>query len=80
KNDGPGYLYADEVCLYGPDLTSSPGSTTYYVDAVLGADANAGTGPGAAAWKTLGKVNSVVFAPGDEILFRAGRVWVGMLD
>lgn len=37
--------------------------TTYYVDAAQGSDTNPGTGE-TAAWKTLGKVNSVTFSPG----------------
>ncbi|MBD2846995.1 right-handed parallel beta-helix repeat-containing protein [Paenibacillus sp. IB182496] len=52
--------------------------TTYYVDDTGGDDANAGTSAGA-AWQTLAKVNSVVFQPGDAILFKAGGVWSGAL-
>lgn len=48
--------------------------TTYYVDSVQGSDSSAGTSE-AAAWKTLGKVNSVTFGPGDRILLKAGGVW-----
>lgn len=31
------------------------------------------------AWKTLDKVNSLTFQPGDQILFKAGAVWHGQL-
>jgi hypothetical protein len=31
------------------------------------------------AWKSLDKVNSVTFQPGDHILFRSGGVWYGQL-
>ncbi|MNO25262.1 hypothetical protein D3C76_150950 [compost metagenome] len=48
--------------------------TTYYVDSDLGNDSAAGTSE-AAAWKTLPKVNSVTFSPGDRILLKAGSVW-----
>lgn len=48
--------------------------TTYYVDAAQGSDSNSGTSE-AAAWKTLGKVNSVTFSPGDRILLKAGSIW-----
>ncbi|MEK3757151.1 family 16 glycoside hydrolase [Paenibacillus sp. FSL P4-0338] len=48
--------------------------TTYYVDAAQGSDTNPGTGE-TAAWKTLGKVNSMTFSPGDRILLKAGSVW-----
>jgi hypothetical protein len=56
----------------------SPGNTTYYVDSVLGNDDNPGTSE-QGAWKSLSKVNSTVFAPGDRILLRAGRMWNGQL-
>jgi len=52
--------------------------TTYYVDSVNGNDSNNGTSP-STAWKTLGKVNSVTFQPGDRILFAADRAWSGWL-
>lgn len=51
---------------------------TYYVDSTTGQDANPGTSD-AAPWKTLGKVNGTVFRPGDRVLFRAGRSWIGQL-
>jgi hypothetical protein len=53
-------------------------ATTYYIDAVDGSDNNSGINP-ARPWKTLGKVNSMTFAPGDRILFAAGRRWNGKL-
>lgn len=56
----------------------SPGHTTYYVDSATGNDANPGTAP-TAAWRTLERVNDVVFAPGDKILFRAGTRYAGHL-
>ncbi|CAN7719057.1 right-handed parallel beta-helix repeat-containing protein [Paenibacillus sp. LjRoot56] len=53
-------------------------NTTYYVDAGNGSDSNNGTST-ATAWKTLTKVNSTTFQPGDRILFEAGNTWVGQL-
>jgi hypothetical protein len=50
----------------------------FYIDPVSGNDANPGT-VRAQAWATLEKVNSVVFQPGDRILFRAGTVYTGQL-
>ncbi|MCO6477748.1 MAG: right-handed parallel beta-helix repeat-containing protein [Phaeodactylibacter sp.] len=55
-------------------------ATTYYVDAQNGNDNNDGlsatfTGEGAGPWKTISKVNSTLFAPGDSILFKRGAVW-----
>lgn len=50
----------------------------YYVDASEGNDANDGMSEDT-AWKTIDKVNSVVFQPGDQILFKAGEEWTGAL-
>ena len=52
----------------------SPGVSTYYLDSVLGDDTRDGLSP-ATAWRTLGKVNAGVFAPGDKILLKTGSVW-----
>lgn len=52
--------------------------TTYYVDYTKGNDGNAGDGP-SSAWRTLDKVNSTTFQPGDQILFKAGQSWNGQL-
>lgn len=52
--------------------------TAYYVDSANGSDQNPGTAPDK-AWKTLDKVNSVTFQPGDALLFKAGGVWNGQL-
>ena len=43
--------------------------TTYYVDYSMGNDENEGTSE-SKAWKTLEKVNSQIFEPGDKILWR----------
>ena len=48
---------------------------TYYVS-TMGADDNDGRSP-SAPWKTLAKVSSQVFQPGDQILLRGGDEWVG---
>jgi len=55
-----------------------PAATDYYVDALLGNDANKGTSPDS-AWKTLNKINGTTFQSSDTILFRAGSVWDGQL-
>lgn len=47
---------------------------TYYVAAVGGSDSNAGTSP-SSPWKTIAKVNSSSFNPGDQILFQQGSTW-----
>lgn len=49
--------------------------TTYYISPD-GDDSNTGLSE-QAAWKTLEKVNSMTFEPGDAIRFEAGGVWRG---
>lgn len=51
---------------------------TFYLDADLGDDQSAGTAP-SAAWKSLVKLNSTTFHPGDRILLRSGNTWTGQL-
>lgn len=57
-------------------LASTTG-TVYYVDP-NGDDNNDGKSD-TQAWKTIGKVNSIVFNPGDQILFKSGGIWAGHL-
>ncbi|MET3876918.1 DNRLRE domain-containing protein [Chitinophaga sp. OAE865] len=54
-------------------MATSAVGTTYYVDPA-GSDTNAGTST-TAAWKTVAKVNTMTFSPGDKILFKSGGVW-----
>ena len=49
-------------------------TTTYYVDSQNGNDANGGASA-STAWRTLAKVNSSHFSPGDVLLLRRGGVW-----
>ena len=49
--------------------------TTYYVS-TSGNDNNNGTSI-SSSWKTILKVNSKTFQPGDNILFRRGDTWTG---
>lgn len=58
-------------------VTSHP-DNIFYVDATGGSDTNSGTAE-YSAWKTLGKVNSRTYQPGDTILFKAGENWTGQL-
>ncbi|MHA0856880.1 carbohydrate binding domain-containing protein [Paenibacillus sp. CMAA1364] len=53
-------------------------AATYYVDQAGGNDSNSGTQT-TTAWKTLDKVNSITFQPGDQILFKRGQAWTGRL-
>lgn len=50
----------------------------YYIDAVNGNDNNPGTSEDQ-AWQTINKVNTIIFQPGDQILFKAGNEWTGSL-
>jgi len=54
-------------------------SKTFYVDSKSGDDSNDGTSE-ATAWKSLGKVNSHYYQPGDKILFKSGCVFQGTLS
>jgi len=69
-------VYSRVACLLLILLVVGPKarSTTYYVDSLEGHDANAGTTPGS-SWRSLAKVNSFKFAPGDILLLRRGSLW-----
>ncbi len=58
-------------------LSGSVQATDYYVSP-NGDDGNAGTSP-SQAWKTIDKVNSRAFKPGDRILFQGGQSFRGNL-
>jgi len=66
------------VVLFSISISSVEASTcepnTYYVDATNGLDTNDGTCSDK-AWKTLAKVNSSSFSPGNTIKFKRGEVW-----
>ena len=62
-----------ELLLWGTMQTAS--SATFYVS-TAGNDANDGRTP-SSPWKTVAKVNSSTFNPGDSILFKRGDVWIG---
>jgi hypothetical protein len=51
----------------------------YYIDANIGDDSNSGLSP-SSAWRTIGKVNSIAFAPGDTVYFRRGEIWRETLE
>jgi parallel beta-helix repeat protein len=59
-------------------LSSFTMAATYYVDRVNGRDSNSGTST-SSPWKTIAKVNSFTFKPGDNILFRRGIIWYEQL-
>ncbi|MBV9850112.1 MAG: right-handed parallel beta-helix repeat-containing protein [Armatimonadetes bacterium] len=57
----------------------SLGHTAYYVDSQRGDDANDGKSQ-RHPWRTLGRVNTGTFGPGDQIRLRAGSRWTGYLS
>jgi hypothetical protein len=59
-------------------LCLAANATTYYV-AANGNDANNGTSP-STPWRTVNKLNSRSFSPGDIILFRRGDMWREQLN
>jgi len=61
------------ACLLLPQAMCL-GATYYCVDATNGNDNNDGLSLGS-AWKTIAKVNSQTFRPGDSVLFKRGEVW-----
>lgn len=46
----------------------------YYVDAGAGSDGASGNQP-STAWRSISRVNSATFQPGDRVLFKRGGVW-----
>ena len=69
-------MYSRTACLLFVFLVvgSKAYSVTYYVDSLKGDDANPGTTPDS-PWRSLAKVNSFKFAPGDILLLRRGSLW-----
>lgn len=52
---------------------------TFYIDNVSGNDLNNGQNP-SKAWKSIAKVNSFTFHPGDKILFKRSNTWFEQLN
>ena len=53
-------------------------NTVYYVDAENGNDGNDGKSE-SSSWKTLGKISSITFNPGDKILLKCGDIFDGTI-
>ena len=72
-------LFAALSCaLSGCGKSAKQPGRAFYVDSVAGADTNSGASPDS-AWKSLSKLNSTEFSPGDKILFKSGSTWTGQL-
>ena len=81
KNSSKSILFALTILVMGGFFMSAThaSAATYYVanggnDACDGTSSTIGSS-GSCAWKTIAKVNSVNFAPGDSILFNKGDTW-----
>lgn len=51
-------------------------NTTYYISSSSGNDSNNGTSS-STPWKTIAKLNTIIFGSGDQILFKCGDSWSG---
>ncbi len=59
-------------------INGSAFSNHYYVDMIKGNDNNNGLAK-SSAWKTLSKVSKTLFKPGDNIAFKSGQRFIGVL-
>ena len=55
-------------------ISQTAWAAIYYVDSTGGSDSNNGMSQ-SSPWKTIAKVNSSSFNPGDSILFKMGDIW-----
>jgi len=72
-----GERYADIILELVYNITDTY-EGNYYIDSENGDDANSGYSP-ATPWKTLANINTTTFVPGDQILFKAGGEWTGVM-
>ncbi|MEN8250870.1 MAG: T9SS type A sorting domain-containing protein [Bacteroidota bacterium] len=63
-----------EISVTTATFTSSPGNTTYFIDATNGDDAAAGTSK-TTAWKGFMNLDRLALAPGDSVLLMRGEYW-----
>ncbi|NIU55196.1 MAG: hypothetical protein GWN67_01950, partial [Phycisphaerae bacterium] len=64
------------ACTRHPGSSEDSGANSYYVDSQNGDDNNTGTSEDS-PWKTLDKVSSMTFQPGDNIYFKRGSSYEG---
>lgn len=69
------------ACFSGcsTDKRNENGGVSYYVDATNGSDQHDGSSE-SSAWKTLERAQKVALNPGDQILFKRGEQFEGILD
>jgi hypothetical protein len=70
------FLFSVWIFFISISLSPLAQAATYYVDASNGDDINDGLAP-SSAWKTISKANSMIFSPGDSVLFKRGETWAG---
>ena len=66
------------LAIFITSFTSPLRALEYFVDSENGSDRAAGTSEGQ-AWRTLEKVNTVDFKPGDIVRFARGGLWRGSI-
>ena len=65
------------LCLLTLSLVASAQNRTYFISP--GGNDQASGLSIQLAWKSLDKVNSIIFQPGDQVLFESGASWKGQL-
>lgn len=79
-NFNKGIYWLLVLVLLTNSLLAKPAKKTgvYFVNALTGNDANNGQSP-RKAWKSMQRVNTHFFNPGDKLLFQAGQAFEGQL-
>ena len=67
------------LCWAGCSQSPHPSSLIYYIDATAGSDQNDGLSE-TTAWQTLANVQQLKLHPGDQLLFKRGEAYQGVLD
>jgi hypothetical protein len=67
------------LLIYALSVFTASAATSYYVDSNNGDDARRGTSQ-TEAWKSLERINTNIFQPGDHLLFKAGSRFTGQLQ
>ena len=67
------FLLVTNSCSKNQNL-SNGSNTLYYINSVIGSDANNGTSQNT-AWKSLAKINDIVLKPGDSVLLANNMVF-----
>ena len=63
------------LCLFFINIQVS--ANVYYVSSLLGNNQNNGLTP-MSPFKSISQLNSMIFNPGDSILFKSGEIFNGM--